>query len=112
MQLDPGCDYAAGTRLHMKRFMCDWDNFEEESRQLEASIDRNRKAAIPFTTLALTASPALQKKAAEIYIRGRYLAPADAAPIPRRSPRDKIRIGYFSADFRRHAVSYLVADLF
>ena len=54
----------------------------------------------------------MQKKAAEIYIRGRYLAPADAAPIPRRSPRDKIRIGYFSADFRRHAVSYLVADLF
>jgi predicted O-linked N-acetylglucosamine transferase (SPINDLY family) len=112
LQLDPACDYVAGTRLHMKRFLCDWQDFEAECRQVETRIDRNQRAAIPFATLALTDSPALQRKAAETYIRHRYPAPAGAAPIPLRPRRGKIRIGYFSADFHRHAVSYLIADLF
>ena len=112
MRLDPDCDYVGGMRLHMKRFLCDWENLEEESRQLEARLDRNEKAAIPFPTLAIGNFPALQKKAAEIYVRDRYPEPANAAPIPRRPRRDKIRVGYFSADFREHAVCYLMIDLF
>jgi hypothetical protein len=32
MRLDPDCDYVGGMRLHMKRFLCDWENLEEESR--------------------------------------------------------------------------------
>jgi predicted O-linked N-acetylglucosamine transferase (SPINDLY family) len=34
------------------------------------------------------------------------------ALIPRRPQRDKIRIGYFSADFHQHAVSVQMIDLF
>jgi predicted O-linked N-acetylglucosamine transferase (SPINDLY family) len=45
-------------------------------------------------------------------VRDRYPAPADAAPIPRRPPRGKIRIGYFSADFYQHAVCMQMIDLF
>jgi predicted O-linked N-acetylglucosamine transferase (SPINDLY family) len=33
-------------------------------------------------------------------------------PIPKRPARDKINIGYFSADLREHAVSHLMAGLF
>jgi predicted O-linked N-acetylglucosamine transferase (SPINDLY family) len=112
MRLDPDCDYVGGMRLHMKRFLCDWENLDEESRQLEARLDRNEKAAIPFPTLAIGNFPAVQKKAAEIYVRDRYPVPANAAPVPRRPQRDKIRIGYYSADFREHAVCYLMIDLF
>jgi predicted O-linked N-acetylglucosamine transferase (SPINDLY family) len=32
-------------------------------------------------------------------------------PIPKRTPHKKIRIGYFSADFREHPVSRLLAEL-
>jgi protein O-GlcNAc transferase len=112
MRLDPDCDYVGGMRLHMKRFLCDWENLEAECRQVEARIDRNQKAAIPFMALNFTDSPALQRKAAEVYVCDRYPSPAGAAPIPRRPQRDKIRIGYYSADFHRHAVSYLMANLF
>jgi protein O-GlcNAc transferase len=112
MRLDPDCDYAAGMRLHMKRFLCDWENLEEASRQLEERILRNEKATIPFPMLAISNSPAVQKKAAEICVRDRYPAPANAAPIPHRARRDKIRVGYFSADFREHAVCYLMNEVF
>ena len=110
LRLDPGCDYVGGTRLHVKRFLCDWEDLEAGCRQVETRIERNRKAATPFLTLALIASPALQKKAAEIYVLDRY-PPAGAAPIPRRPQRDKIRIGCFSADFHQHAVPVHLIDV-
>jgi predicted O-linked N-acetylglucosamine transferase (SPINDLY family) len=110
LQLDPDCDYVGGTRLHIKRFLCDWENLEAECRQVETRIGRNQKAATPFLTL--NSFPALEKQAAEIYVRDRHPAPADAAPIPRRPQRDKIRVGYYSADFHQHAVCVQMIDLF
>ena len=67
----------------MKRILCDWEDLEAESRQLEARILHSEKAAIPFPMLTISNSPAVQKKAAEICVRDRYPAPANAAPIPR-----------------------------
>ena len=110
--LRPDYEYVPGMRLHMKRFLCDWEASESECRQLEARIDRGEKAALPFTMLAVSGSAALQRKAAEIYVRGKHPARSTAAAIPRRPRRDRIRIGYFSADYYNHATSYLMAELF
>jgi predicted O-linked N-acetylglucosamine transferase (SPINDLY family) len=54
----------------------------------------------------------VQRKVADIYVHERY--PAATTPTDRRFlPRhEKIRIGYFSADFRNHAIAYLIAGLF
>ena len=60
--------------------------------------------------LALTASPAVQRKAAEIFVQDRY--PGAPGTLPQRPRRDKIRVGYFSADFHNHAICYLMAELF
>jgi predicted O-linked N-acetylglucosamine transferase (SPINDLY family) len=110
LQLNPNYEYLRGTRLHVKRFLCDWENSEAEVRQLEAAIERGEKAALPFTTLAISNSPAIQKKAAETYVRDKH--PATIVAIPALPRHDRIRIGYFSADFYDHATSYLMAELF
>jgi predicted O-linked N-acetylglucosamine transferase (SPINDLY family) len=110
LRLRPHYEYLAGMRLHLKGLLCDWADIESQTRQLESQIERGEKASPPFMTLAQTASPALQKKAAEIYARDRY--PPAAAAIPPRRRRDKIRLGYFSADFHNHAICYLMAELF
>ncbi|MGA1984258.1 MAG: tetratricopeptide repeat protein, partial [Acidobacteriaceae bacterium] len=112
LQLDPDCAYVAGARLHVKRFLCDWENLEAECRQLEARIGQNQRAASPFLTLNLISSAALQKQAAEIYVRDRHPVPADASLILRRPQRGKIRIGYFSADFHQHPVCTQMIDVF
>jgi predicted O-linked N-acetylglucosamine transferase (SPINDLY family) len=54
----------------------------------------------------------LQRKAAEIWASDNYPANFVLGSIPKRTRREKIRLGYFSADFHNHATSYLMAELF
>jgi predicted O-linked N-acetylglucosamine transferase (SPINDLY family) len=108
----PDYEYLPGMRLHMKRFLCDWENIAEECQQVEAAINRNETAALPFAILAMTDSPTLQRRAAEIYVRDKTPQHPSLAEIPRRPKPDRIRIGYFSADYFNHATSYLMAELF
>jgi predicted O-linked N-acetylglucosamine transferase (SPINDLY family) len=110
LRLEPTYKYLGGMRLHLKRLLCDWHDIEEQSRQLESQIARGEKAAPPFMMLAITASPALQRRAAEIFVQDRY--PPAPGTLPRRPRRNKIRVGYFSADFHNHAICYLMAEMF
>ena len=112
LRLSPAMEYLPGMRLHMKRSICDWEDIEDQSRELEARIDRGEMAAYPFILLSLTDSPALQRKAAEIYACDKC-PPGARAALPARRPRPrKIRVGYFSADLHNHAITYLMAGLF
>jgi predicted O-linked N-acetylglucosamine transferase (SPINDLY family) len=54
----------------------------------------------------------LHKKSAEIYAQDRYPFNPVLGPILKRPKSQKIRIGYFSADFHDHATGYLMAELF
>lgn len=110
LHVNPNLDYLRGMRLHVKRYLCDWKNLDEELNDLEAAIARGERAAVPFTTLAVSDSPAIQLQAAEIYVRDKV--PAQSVELPRRPRRDRLRIGYFSSDFYNHATSYLMAELF
>jgi predicted O-linked N-acetylglucosamine transferase (SPINDLY family) len=112
LALQPDYEYLRGTRLYTKRQLCDWHNADGDLAQLEAAIARSERVALPFATLALTASPALQKRAAEIYVADKHPPRPDAAPILPYAAHSRIRIGYFSADFHNHATSYLMAELF
>jgi predicted O-linked N-acetylglucosamine transferase (SPINDLY family) len=116
LQLDPHREYLPGTRLFLKRLLCDWSNAADDLQpadlhQIEAAIQRNEPAALPFATLAFSDSPAIQRRAAEIYVRDK-VPPQSAAPIPPRPTPARIRIGYFSADYYSHATTYLMAELF
>jgi GT2 family glycosyltransferase len=68
--------------------------------------------ATPFTMLSLLDSPALQRRAAEIWV-GKECSPRQKLPpIAPYAAHDRIRIGYFSADFRNHALAALAGELF
>ena len=60
----------------------------------------------------MSGSPALQRKAAEIWVQNKYPLSHALLAIPARPGRDRIRVGYFSADFRNHPVALLTAELF
>jgi predicted O-linked N-acetylglucosamine transferase (SPINDLY family) len=110
--IDPDFEYLVGMRLHIKRYLCDWENIENESRQMETSIERGENAAQPFTVLAISGSPAIQRKATEIFVRDKVPSSSNVATAPRRQKTGIIRIGYFSADYFNHATAYLMAELF
>jgi predicted O-linked N-acetylglucosamine transferase (SPINDLY family) len=112
LALNPKLPFVRGMRLQMCRSLCRWDGLEEETRALEARIERGEKATVPFPLLGLSDSPVVQRRAAEIYARDKFPAPATLPAFPPRSPGRKIRIGYYSADFHSHAICNLMVELF
>jgi predicted O-linked N-acetylglucosamine transferase (SPINDLY family) len=110
--LDPAIGSSHGERLHARMQIADWRDFAPEVARLTARIERNEAASNPFALLSLCDSPPLQKLAARNWVREKCPPNGALAPPPTRARRDRIRIGYFSADFRAHATSSLTAELF
>lgn len=110
--LKPDYPFLHGMRLHTKMQICDWSDLENQFAQLTTGLEREERVSPPFPVLAISGSLPLQRKAAEIWVLENF-PPSHALPeLTRYSRHDRIRIGYFSADFRTHAVSILTAELF
>src|SRR6266496_1014584 len=112
LELDPNAKFIRGAMLHNRMKICDWASFERDLDRLLRSIGRGEKASYPFPVLGLAADPAIQRKAAEIYAADEFPPNPDLGPIAKRHRHDKIRVGYYSADFRNHVVSILMAEVF
>lgn len=116
--LRPDIPYLQGDRLHAKMLLCRWgdaasgDTITRESAAALAGIDAGVPVMTPFVALSLPATRAQQLRCAELYTRGRYFTPANPFAGGTGHTRGKIRLGYFSPDFRTHAVSFLTAGLF
>ena len=109
LQIDADYPYLYGSWLHTKMQICDWSRMESQFVRLAGKIERGERAATPWQVLATPCSAALQRRAAEIVIRDRY--PLVAPETARYPAHERIRIGYFSADFHEHATAHLIAEL-
>ena len=110
IQEDYQCVY--GNRLYSKLKICDWSDLEEQTKKVLKAIRVGNKITGPFETLALTADPGIQKKSAEIWNKDEYKAIQRNHGNWKTQRKEKIRLGYFSADFHNHATTYLMAKLF
>jgi predicted O-linked N-acetylglucosamine transferase (SPINDLY family) len=111
-RLHPGHSLVQGQLLHARMFLCDWTDFDASLARVEAAMARDEVALLPFASQSLIDSPALQLQVA--YKTSTLLPLPAALPggFPPRAPGAKIRLGYFSADFREHPVAQLTASLF
>ncbi len=110
--LDPRLKYILGQYLHAKQHLCDWTDLDLLCSDIRSGVERGEPVAIPFVLLGIPSSPRDQLKAAQIYIADQF--PPSPRPFwqDERYDHDRIKIAYLSADFREHAVSYLLAGLF
>ena len=111
LNVDPRMRFLRGEYRHACMQLNVWQNFESDVDGIADDVGRDEPATPPFVLLSLLDAPALQRRAAEIYVR--ELSPK--VPLPPLAPHprhEKIRIGYFSADLRNHAVAMLAAELF
>jgi predicted O-linked N-acetylglucosamine transferase (SPINDLY family) len=108
----PGHKHLLGMRRYAQMCLCEWRGLAQDLRALEEGLEARRPLSVPLPLLALFDSPRLHRLAAEIWVED-SCPPDDALGEIRGGPRGaKIRIGYFSADLRNHAVSRLAAELF
>lgn len=111
-RLDPNFDFLAGIHLTAKMNISDWQNFDENLSALVLGLKNQKRVCTPFSSLALVDDPELQLAAAELYVAAKYPAPGVETSFRKKSVTDKVRVGYYSADFYRHATAYLMAELF
>jgi protein O-GlcNAc transferase len=112
LTIRPDYDWLYGAWLHTRMRLCDWNDLASQTETLAVRIHQANKATPPFAVLALSDSPSLQRRAAEIWVDEKYPATPSAPPIAKRPRRERIRLGYYSADFHNHATAYLMAELF
>lgn len=103
-------NFQQGDYLANKAQICDWTDFDSETQILATLIRQKKKAAEPFPLLALYDDPQLHRTAAEVYTSN--VLKSDCPPICHsRRIGEKIKIGYFSADFFNHATMHLLMDV-
>jgi predicted O-linked N-acetylglucosamine transferase (SPINDLY family) len=111
IKLKPDYEYLSGMLLHTKMSMCYWQNFKVNLKSLLLQINENKKSSFCLAVLALTDSPLIQRKSSEICVNDKYPSSSLLGPIFKSKYRDKIKIGYYSPDFREHPVAHLLAEL-
>ena len=111
-RLTPGEDRYFGWRFAEKMKMCDWAGADEALTKIVSQIEAGRPALDPLSALQYLNSPLLQRRCAEMTI-----ASLETSSLPMNKPavitRDRrMVIGYYSGDFREHAMMVLISGLF
>lgn len=98
---------------HKLRMICDWTGIDEEEAELRARMAADPADTHPFAVLDMATSPAEQLHICRSYASG---FTASASRFRHERPKSlaarRLKIGYLSADFCRHATALLTAELF
>jgi len=108
IKLEPKIAHLKISLLTSKAFACDWSD-PEFTKETISKIDTLGQEICPFELLALEDNPNNQLKRAKHFFVKKYRRVSQKISY---TPKKKIRIGYFSADLRKHAVMYLIKGLF
>lgn len=100
-----------GALVHCKMKLCDWTGIEDQFEKISSRKSFHRKKIHPFQLLSFLDDPMAIKQFTEEYTSSEYFPRDDLGEITRRNYSKKLRIGYFSADFKNHPVSFLIAGM-
>ena len=108
IKLQPQIGHLKISLLTCKSFACDWSEPKYVKDTLN-KIDDLEQEICPFDLLYLEDNPSNNLKRAKHFFESKYKRVSQNISY---TPKKKIRLGYFSADFRKHAVMYLIKGLF
>ena len=121
LALDPEHGDARAALAMVLQWQCRWDELDEirpgliEFSLAEARAGR-RSPVAPHTGLSQYLTPAQEKLISESWSRAQTaamrLSATDAPFVHGPRGREKIRLGYFSNDFKSQATAHLIAGLF
>jgi protein O-GlcNAc transferase len=110
LSLKPDYPQARAQCLHQLAQICDWSAIEADRSYVE-ELGIIGASVAPFTVLSLEDAPERHQLRSELYARETcQQRPLPAIAKPSRKP-ERLRIGYFSADFHNHATMYLMAQI-
>ena len=114
LRIEPDNVHALSALMRAERCVGDWQHHKERLQQVLHAAAHSDVPVNPFLMTIVCDDPALQRRAAELEsaLIGHNIQPLPFTSAPARSHRkQRLRIGYFSADFHDHATSYLMAQM-
>lgn len=111
MELGDSNNQILGSYLSCKMELCDWKGISEQLMAIENGEIEGVNLFYPFHSLAICRSPYVIKNITQKYMELEHPIKFDLGDIPKKTRNGKIRLGYFSADFRNHAVAFLIAGM-
>ena len=112
LKLNPKFVYSFGKLLHCKMTICDWTNFNQNIKIIEESINNNENIIEPFPLLSINDNPKLQKINAGLYNNYKFQNNLVKKSKKKFNKRNKIKVGYFGAEFYNHPVLKVTKDVF
>ncbi|MDC6451846.1 tetratricopeptide repeat protein, partial [Alphaproteobacteria bacterium] len=106
--LNPRNQLARTQKLHQQAHVCDWVSIEED-QNLIPDLGITDQYIDPFTLISLEDAPRRHKLRGEIFSKIKFQKNILPTIIHPKHKPDRIRVGYFSADFCEHPVAYLIA---
>ncbi|WP_159078904.1 tetratricopeptide repeat protein [Orrella marina] len=111
LKLNPAQAFIYGNLAYCQSMLCDWSQYRQVWSRIEEQTRRGGLACGPIIFLNGSDDPVLARKLALAYTRFFVpdLAMAPFVHRPRQST--KLRIGYFSTDYREHPVATLIVGV-
>ena len=108
--MDPDFPYVLGNIVRDKLESCDWSLIDKDFDDIKKKINEEKEIADPFLVSTLVDCPELLYKATKIWINQKknYKTQNVSQSLKNQS---KIKVGYYSADFRDHPVGHLIAEM-
>lgn len=112
--LMPDMELLSGNLIHAEMKLCDWGNLNTNTQNLmRMTRDTNHLASEPFSMISISDVESLNLKVATIFSNLRFPSKAiDKSVFSGKQKKQKIILGYFSANLHNHAVAYLISEIF
>ena len=110
-EIMPNQPFLIGHLLHGYASNCDWESFAQLAPSAMDLVARNKPAVYPFIMLHSTNSRELQKIATKTFNLNHF--PKEVPHFLKTADKknSKVRIGYFSSDFKEHPVGILMENI-
>ena len=110
--LKPSHPYLIGQLYATQLTSCIWENSKISEQEVLSNIVAGRMACMPFISLQTSAALDIQQRSARTFIADRFPEiSGQTLPLRDIKPGEKIRVGYFSSDFKEHPVGILFENL-
>jgi len=104
-------NFYDGLIFFNKNQICDWKNYERSLQKIKEDLVNNKITFPAWNILSCIDSLKIIKNNTENYNNKEYHLNNSLGVMPKYPKEKKIRVAYYSADFRNHAVSHLMSNV-